>query len=439
MAGQGDGAMYRAGPRWLKAWIARKGLAYWLTAAVILIVASWASPFIEQFTNLTAAQNWLFQHLTQSVTNPSHARHVKLVLFRDEDFWKGPLHHRTPIDRSYLAQVVRALDAADASVIALDIDMRLADPTAKIRPGDFDKLDPYPPYREETDALVRAIADTATRRKIVLSKTIGGSEHDGFTFEADTYEAYGICSGLNPDGTWRNPGTPQFPLTPEAQRNIACGYIALMDDRRRIPLPIPIVGQQGKMDPFPLAIVRARDPGVVSDLRAREYYGTYINDDLIADKRVTVAAHALLRNPESARPVLQGWPVIVGEAWYTRGLRRGEMVDVHDTPIGTVNGALIHENVAEAVLSNRIYPGISNTALHALEIVVGVAAALLFAAFAAVWARLAMLGATMAALLAAQWVTLQLFGAFFDAYIPVFALGLHAVISGLTESHPKAA
>jgi CHASE2 domain-containing sensor protein len=423
----------------LKVWISHKGLAYWITAAVILALATWSAPFIERFTNLTAAQNWLFQHLTQSVTNPSHARHVKLVLIRDEDFWNGPLHHRTPIDRSFLGRVVRALDTADASVIALDIDMRLADPYAKVRPGDYAKVDSYQLYRDETDALVRAVGDAATRRKIVLSKTLGGTERDGFTFEADTYEAYGICSGLNSDGTWRNPGTPEYPLTPAAQRNISCGYIALMDDRRRIPLPIAIVGQSGKMDSFPLAVARARDPGITADLRAHEYYGTYINDDVIADKRVTVFTHELLRNPESATPVLQGWPVIVGEAWSTRGLHRGAQVDVHDTPIGTVNGALIHENVAEAVLSNRIYPGISNTALKALEIVVGAAAAVLFAAFATVGKRLAMLAATMAALLAAQWVTLQLFGAFFDAYIPVFALGLHAVVAGLTESHPAEA
>jgi hypothetical protein len=98
-----------------------------------------------------------------------------------------------------------------------------------------------------------------------------------------------------------------------------------------------------------------------------------------------------------------------------------------------VNGVLIHENLAEAILSNRIYPGISDMTLKALEILVGAAAAILFAAFSAPWARLSMLVVAMVVLLGAQWITLQLLGTFFDAFIPVFALGIHAIIASLTE------
>jgi CHASE2 domain-containing sensor protein len=408
--------------------IPRRAARYWLTALAVFVTALWTAPFIDGRLELTRERSWLFQQLSHATTNPTQPRNVKLLLIGDDEFWDGALHHRTPIDKSYVAQLVRRLDEAEASVIALDFDVRLASPGRAVPPGDYVAVDSYEPYRIETDALIRAIDDVAQRRKIVLSKTILGPTGGPFTLGADICQPYGICVHLGADGQWVNPGTPEFPLTQVAQRNLSCGYIALMPDKRQVPPPAQVEGEARRLDSFPLAIVRARDPAAAPAFASRPYYASYISEDLAMNPRITVSAHDLLADQLKARSVLQGWPVIVGEAWHQRAKGSGGLVDVHETPIGPVVGALVHENMAEAMLSNRIYPGLNGHGLLFMEALVGVLAALVFAAFTALWMRVLVVVASMALLFFIQWLTLQLFGVFFDAFIPVLGLGLHAII-----------
>lgn len=430
-------------PLHLKIWngiggIARRhSPAYWLTAIAVLAITIWATPFIDARVNLTRERNWVFQNLSQSATNPLAPRNVKAVLIKDDDFWDGDLHHRNPTDRAYLARLIRTLDAADASVIALDFDMRIPTSAGRVRPGDYGAVDPYPPYRAETDALVRAIGDVAQRRKVVLARTIGGPPDGPFVLVDDVFPAYGICVRPRADGAWDNPGTAEFPLTPRARANISCGYIALMDDSRRVAPPAPLRGQATRIDSLSVAVARARDPSAIPDFGERRFYASYIPTSQMNNPHVAVSAHDVLADTDGARAVVQGWPVIVGAAWNLRAKGSGLMVDLHDSPIGPVSGLMIHQNLAEAVLSRRIFPSPSENTLRGLEVLVGASAAVFFALFRRLWARLAAVAAAMAALFLTQWLTLQLFGGFFDAFIPVFGLGLHAVADRMVgEHHP---
>jgi len=70
---------------------------------------------------------------------------------------------------------VLALDNADAAVIALDFDQKLAHPDAPVTPGDYLAVDKFEPYRNETATLVKAIGEVAKHRKVVLPKTIWGT------------------------------------------------------------------------------------------------------------------------------------------------------------------------------------------------------------------------------------------------------------------------
>jgi CHASE2 domain-containing sensor protein len=404
-------------------------LSYWITAVVILFLTIWMAPFIDLYVNLEPVRNWLFQNLAQSVTNPAAGQHVKLVIIRDDEFWDGELHHRIPLDRTYLARLVRALDVADASVIAIDLDVRLPHPTGVVKPGDYSAVDSFSQYRDETAELIHAIDEVAGRRNIVLSKTIDGPIDGPFQLLNDIYQPYGICIKLTGDGRWDNPGTPEFPIGPEAQQNIACGYVALMVDKRRVPPPVKIAGQVGVLDSFALAIVRARYP--TPELGDRWYYATYVSPTQIKDEHTTVSAHELLANPKAASRILRGFPVIIGGGWNQRAAGSGFVVDLHDTPIGKTNGALIHANLAEAVLGNRIFPAFPNTFLKGLEFLVGVVAALAFAAFRSLWQKVSAIIISMLTLCLLQWLTLQLFGAFLDAFYLLFALGLHAIVDRL--------
>ena len=404
-----------------------KGIGYWLISFAILAATILGHSVIDQRLKLDDLKNAMFMLLTRSTTNPAIPRNVKLIAIGDQEFW-GPMRHRSPSNRAYLAGLIRAADAADASVIALDFDLRLGGRASGVKAGDYRPVEEE--YRAETDTLIRAIGDVAQRRRIVLVKTIDGPVNGPFVLQADIYQAYGICSGLRAEGRWDNPGTRDFPLTPAAQRNISCGYIALMDDLRQVPPAAHLVGQTARLDSFAMAIARARDPAAPVRLGDGDYYASYIPEAALTARSVTVPAAALLADPAAERAVLQGYPII-GAAWHLRAPGEGEMADVHDTPIGQVVGSLIHANLTEAVLSGRTYPALPAWVMLLVEAMLGIAAAVMFALIPSPLLATAVLVAAMPVLLAVQWLSLQLFGTFLDLFAPVIGLGIHAITDRL--------
>src|SRR5690349_4115804 len=115
--GFGLRALGNAG-RWLGARLPHHRLDYWLTALVILVVATWAMPYLDARLDLTRERSWLFEHLAQTPTNKALAGRARLVLIGDQEVWVD-IPQQKPSDIAYMAQVVRALDKAEASVIAL--------------------------------------------------------------------------------------------------------------------------------------------------------------------------------------------------------------------------------------------------------------------------------------------------------------------------------
>lgn len=427
--------------KWLKGFLSQnwrrvrqRGLGYWVTSAAILLITIWAQPFIDSRLNLADVRNYMFRTLSSSSTNPAIPRHVKLVLIEDDEFWDGALHHRNPTDRAYLARLLRAVDAADASVVALDFDLRLPHPSRDTRPGDYAAVDSFAAYREETDELVRAIGEIAQRRIVVLSKSMRGPIDGPFDLQDDAYQAYGLCTAPRPDGEWFNPGTREFPLSNIARHNIRCGYIALMTDKRRVPPPARLNGLPVRIDSFALAIVRARDPAAATQVENGPYYASYISEGAIRNPRVTISAGEVLRDPARARAVLQGWPAIIGAGWHLRAKGEGELVDLHSTPIGSVHGALVHENLAEAVLSNRTYPSLPDGMVTFLELLIGGIAALLFGMIRWFWFTVLAFAIAMVLLFFIQWLSLQIFGTFVDLFAPVTGLGVHALADRLLSS-----
>ena len=247
----------------------------------------------------------------------------------------------------------------------------------------------------------------------------------------DAYQPYGICERLTRDGVWQNQTVVKgFELSGDAPRNISCGYIALMDDPRQVPPPVGVEGQKNTLDSFPMAIARARLP-LPPNLSGRPYFAGFLAGDLVDNPLITVSAADLVADPGKFKRVLQGWPVVVGAAWHERGVNKGVLTDTHPTPIGRVSGAFIQENLAEALLTGRIYPGLAPQTLQAMEVATGVGAALFFAAVTGFWRKIAAIVVAMAVLFLVQWLILLIFGVFFDAFAPVFALGLHALFDRL--------
>ncbi len=386
-----------------------RSLRYWATALAVLVLVTWTQPFVMDHLNFAGERNWLFNHLVQSQTNPSYgAENVKVVLIGDDAFWTGDLHHRSPMDRHYLARLVRAADQAGASVIGLDVLLYTPTPAVPVKVGDYAAVDDVPDYRDETDDLIRSIDQVAQRTPVVLTKSIAGA-NGAYRLQSDVYEPYGLCTALIADGNWANPGTGSFQLTEAAKRNIACGYAALMADARRIPPPIAVAGQHGKLDAFAAAIVRLRRPqDVPANLGGVEYFGQYVGRDVSADPTTTISSQKLLTDSDAATRVLRGWPGIIGENWHAFGKGAGPLVDLHATPIGMISGTLIHANLAEALLSHHAYPGLGAGTLRLLEFMVGVTAAISLASLSSLRMKaVALVGATIL-LFTLQWLALPI-------------------------------
>jgi hypothetical protein len=404
-------------------------LRYWLGVIAIFAVSSLSAPYIDSYLDTVGARYWLFQKQSELEWRPLIPRFVKVVLVDDSEHWGSELQGAVPIKRDYLARMVDTLSDDNARVIALDFDVRLNNPDARGAPGDYSEISAD--TQSGVELLVRAIAKAADKgRRIVLSKTIAFGGKAGYRLVADIYQPYGICTKLNQDGSWQNPGSARVSLSRRAQDRIACGYIGLPYDMRLLP-PRLVVGEAAPLDSFSLAIAKAINPAVAAAVRRGAYYGSYIPPATIAKYHVTLRAGAVRRGDPGAADAIEGNAVIVGGQWHTAASDVGDIVDVHNTPIGPVTGAVIHENFAEAILDSRSFGYVPRWVLVATEILFGIFCAAVFAIYETLRAKLIVFAVLFVALVFGQWAMLQLFGTFFEAFIPLFGLGFHSMIERL--------
>lgn len=423
-----------------------KGWRYWTGAAVILAITVAVTPYVDTLLNLSQYRDFLFQKLSQLGPRQAAPRFVKVVLVFDDQYWRGEPAGIRPINRHYLARLVDALDKADASLIALDFNLHIPDKNADARPGNYAVINPH--FRAETEVLMKTLARVAQARKIVLPKTVEPEPPDlsRYRLLPDIYQPYGICTKPLPDGSWSSPGTATFPLTTTAKQNIRCGYIQLPWDMKQVP---PVLDVDGGMqvDSFSLAIARWQNAKTAARVGRNTLIATYIplssfysSKSMRYRPTTVVSATDLLAGRKAAVDLVSHRPVIVGGAWHisydmeTQGdSSTAELVDMHSSPIGQINGALIHENFTEAILDGRLNRPLPEWFLHVLEILFGIGAAIFFAAYQSIWLKLAGLVGLAALLLLLQWMMLLMFGVFFEALLPLLGLAVHSTIERLAE------
>ena len=423
--------------RWTTAsrrWFYNRRAAYWLTAFAALVCAYFATPYVEDYLNVVSARDFLYQQISQLEPRAIEPRYTKVVWIGDDEYWRPPLNGRSPINRKYLAEIVRALDDAGAAVIALDFSVRLLDPNAT---GDIGRFDEIPqPYRQETDELVRAIVNAAAKgRKIVLSKTIWYGNGGGYALLPDIYQPYGLCTGFDKQGHWLNPGIPGIQPAPSPQKidwrsNISCGYIALPYDMRLLPPALKVL-HHGQLDSFSLAIARAYDPERVAELPDKIYYGGYIPETALARAHATLSAAEILRRPLSPETEsrLEHRAVIVGGHWSQSHMGHADFIDEWPTPLGLISGAVIHQNFVEAVLDGRNFEVIPKWILAVATIVFGILAVLLFAKAPSILSKFLVLVVLFVILSIIQWFMMMVFGTFFDAFVILVVLWVQSTLS----------
>jgi hypothetical protein len=407
-----------------------KGISYWLTVALIIAICSVSSDYVYGYLGLAELRSSLFQWLLDHGPRPPEPKYVKIVLVGDQEYWEGEPAGRRPIKRTYLRNIVDHLVDDKAYVIALDFDLRTPNPASTDIPKD---------YEDETFQLVQTIVTYAAKGiKFVLATPIF---YDGKTYwqDSDPYQAYGLCK----------PGNASIPrehqisadlarmIRETRDKTITCGYIYLPDDPLVIPSRIQL-GDETELDSFALAVAKAgwSDLDSVRNFARKIRYGNFISEKKLSapEAPVLFSATAVLgrgkkEDVDLVKSTLAGrsTAVIVGGQWYTLAIGRGELIDQHYSPVGALSGAVMWANYVEAILDSRLYLFFSPEALHALEIAFCVIAATIFALSESALRQIGWLVLLSVVLLVIQWAALHGFAIFFDAYVPLLGLALHAV------------
>jgi CHASE2 domain-containing sensor protein len=379
----------------------RKGPWYWLRVVILIVGGVAVGEWIGHQDFSVDLRYRIYRHLHRLTPTSAYVRSTVLILIRDDEYWKGELARRVPIKRDYLARLVRALDAADAAVIALDFDLRAS--------VDGTLLE-HPDYARETHDLLTTIRDVATRRPVVLPRTVA-MDSDGFYVSAhDIYTGFDF-------------GT--------AADRVLAGYIILPYDLRQVPVRWQL--RDGtSADSFAQAIVRAFNPRALEGLDHNHElpYGSYLHPDLFP---ALTASAVLDGDPAATRNAVAHQIAIVGGAWSRFAYGGTVGVDTYESPMGKLPGAFIHANYVEALLDRRIYRPLPEGLVLGLEIAAALAGAVVLALEIAAIRKFGAVVILSIGLMVVSYVALQNLGRFFDFFVPLVLLCAHAALDKIFE------
>ena len=364
---------------------------YWFWALFVLVLGSVCGEMLGEDLAWMPFRYRVY-HAFQSLTpRPPTPKLTALVVIDDKDYWKGPLEHRVPIKRNYLAGLLTALSKCRPRAVGIDFDLR--SPAPDVPESDL--------YAGETEILKREVERVSADFPVVLPVS------------------------LNPDKGALVPSIlDSIPSRPHA---VARGLISMPYDFRQVPTNERIGGQL--VSSFALALVREAHPEI-----ARSYeqdpgefpFGSFASP--AAFQSYTLPSRDLIRGgPEVCRAVDHKL-VILAAAWSRTSYGRGGLIDTHDSPVGTVGKYLMHANYVETLLEEKTYSPLSRGASRAIELFF---AFLTLHVLATHWSFPRKLAAVLGMTLlfaAITYVSFQNLGLFGDFVFPAAFLIVHAVI-----------
>lgn len=385
--------------------------SHWLVVAALTAAGMALGHFFKTDENLFSAQYKVFEFLEEHSARPLRSSHAVVVLVDDDAYYKSEAAGRAPINRRYLAKIVRALGELNPAAIALDFDFRSPDPSGETQATSADgvQLPEFSEYVDETAELLETLRDTSSRRRIpvVLPATIG-KEDGEFVKESDIY------NGFDFDGA---------PL--------AIGYIALDTDTKVIP-PTKRLKDGTQLDSFSLAIVRSvDDQALEGDQWSAPMYGGFIRGDGILQLAAGDVLHP--ESEEQLRKRVQHKSVLIGGAWHRFGYRRGMLIDSYDSPAGFIPGVLIHANYVEAVLDRRVVLPLSDWIVVPAEGLLAFSLAYALVLPTRPWIKASAVIGLIALPIVCSYVAVQNFGVYFDVLIVNILLLGHFLVEKLME------
>jgi len=373
-------------------------IVYWLLALVSIVGGMSLSHHFDEKQTWIETRYRVYRLLTRVSPNPRKPKQTVLVTIDDAEYWTGPLERRVPIKRDYLATVIKALDACDPAVIAIDFDLR--------SPTSDGSIVDNPTYQQrETPLFIQAISEVSQHHPVVLPVLIRHQRpKDPFLLDSSVF------------------GTLPF-----VQGKLQRGYINLPFDVRKIPAPQPLVGG-GEVDSFAVSIVRAHHENLLESVASSNIlpFGTFLEKSIPTVKTTDVLAGRC--GPLASKIA------IVAAAWHKYAANEGELVDLHITPLGMMTGATIHANYVEALIDSDTHKPLPTAMDRGIEFLTAAAFAILLAAKTnRGYQKLCIVVLACLALLLLSYLAWQNLGYYFDFFFPVFFLIAHALAHYLLE------
>jgi CHASE2 domain-containing sensor protein len=390
----------------------KKGMRYWVTVFLLLIFGTAAGQWLGEKYVWIRMRYRIYGVIQNATRVTTAAKKTVVVLIDDEEYWKGELARRVPLKRDYLARLVTSLAKGEPAVIALDIDLR-----SPIPERGAEELEAY---RAETELLLNTINDiSAQHRHVVLATTVTGDE-TGYSISPNVFDNY------------------EFD-----RKKVTHGYITLPRDLRQVPLSVPLKNRADKEDSFAGAIAKTQGETVV--LAAEQYehrgfpYGSFYSPDEFTKAN---ASAALQMGEEELKDLIQGKIVIVGGAWHTgsyKGDKQGYegSVDLHFTPAGEIPGAFVHANYIEALLGGTVHRQVPEAVAVVIEVFCSLLVAVVFALEGSLRRKFGRVLLLSLVLVIMSYFLWQNLGLFFDFFIPILLLSIHAPIEQLRETRAE--
>jgi CHASE2 domain-containing sensor protein len=365
---------------------------YWIRAWIAIGLGIGAGILINQGYLFLDLRYQVYRELSHLLPDRD-PMWTAVVLIGDDEYWNGRLAHRTPIKRDYLAVLLRRLDLCDPYVIGLDFDLR--------SPATDGSLPDNPEYSGETAALVDAVLTVSPHHPIVLPVTLASDK-----------------SRVEPS---------VLDSIPDRTGEVARGSIAAPYDYREIPTA-EILGDYTVSRSFALVAANFVHPSLASRFppdAANFPFGSLNQSPRFPTFPYTESTGF---TPHVCK-ALRHKVVLVGAGWHTKANHRGDLVDSHLTPIGTVSGVFLHANYVEAFLGSRTYRRLGDAWSVVFEALFSLAIALVLASRISHLAKFATALFLSSAILLVTYVFAQNFGVFGDFFAAAGLLFVHAFYS----------
>jgi CHASE2 domain-containing sensor protein len=361
---------------------------------------------ISEHKILVGPRYWLYRVLQNtSVRAPTYSNQLCIVTIGDQEYWQGPLARRTPLKRTYLADLLCKLDALNPKVIALDVDL------GALETGAQDD------YVTENETLINKIKKV--RAKVVLAKALispGNTEGFLIPIPREYKAAPTIFDHVNFD-----------------QERVQSGFAALPYDIRQVPLVLTLK-DGSPMYSFAAAVAQAVDAEAVKYAQSKDKdtlpYGTFISDPGF----MLLSANDVINVPsDNWKTKVAGNIVLIGGAWHEHAFGQGNLVDLHQTPVGEIGGVYVHANYIEALLTHWTFKPLGKYLSLGIEIFLSTLIAVICAWEMPPRTKLVWTALVSVVLILFTYVFWQNLGLFFDFSIPLILLGAHAGVERVLE------